>query len=133
MTDIIQKKKHTNVWFCWIWNVSEKYRILLVKISTNWNPSDMMTKLLSKKKYEFYRRFACMTSTWIIQGRSLMWMKGENVGNSVHFHEFDNYIFIIFKKKTHFENIYGFGNCIFSIFQKNSSWNINNFGNFICL
>lgn len=49
------RTKHIDVRYHWIRDVLEKQWLRLVKISTDYNPSDMMTKALTKVKQELCR------------------------------------------------------------------------------
>ena len=46
------RTKHIDVGYHWIRDVLECHSVKIVKIHTNCNPSDMMTKVLTKDKQE---------------------------------------------------------------------------------
>jgi ATP-binding cassette subfamily B (MDR/TAP) protein 1 len=57
------RTKHIDVRYHWIRNALENRLMQIVKIDTKWNPSDMMTKPLTKEKYELCRKLAGVTIT----------------------------------------------------------------------
>lgn len=61
-TTFHSRTKYIDVRFYWISDVVEEYRMQLVKINTNRNPSYLMKKPISKEKYEFYKRLVEMAS-----------------------------------------------------------------------
>ena len=56
------RTKHINVRYHWLCDVVEKQSMKLKKIYTNKNPSDMMTKVVSKEKFVFCTKLADMSS-----------------------------------------------------------------------
>jgi len=54
------RSKHIEIRYHWIRDVLEEKVVELVKVHTDDNGSDMMTKVLGKEKYEYCRRLADM-------------------------------------------------------------------------
>ena len=58
------RTKHIDIRYHWIRKVMEKQEMKLKKIHTEKNPSDMMTKVMTREKLKIYKELAGMDSKW---------------------------------------------------------------------